>query len=62
MKTTIFILIIVSSQARCAPEVLDTATITTIQFMSEAECQEDADALNSKSKLRAACMSIEVVK
>jgi len=62
MKTTIFLLIIVSSQARCTPEILDTSTITTIQYASQTECEEDAAALNTQRSQRVACMSIEVSK
>ena len=62
MKTTIFLLIIVSSQNGCVFDTLDTSTITTIQYVSETECEEDATALNPKYELRATCMSIEVVE
>jgi len=62
MKTTIFLLIIVSSQNGCVFDMLDTSTITTIQFVSQTECEEDANALNTNRGLRAACMIIEVTK
>lgn len=62
MKATIFILVIVSAADGCVQDMLDNSTITIIQAASQAECEEDADALNAQRNLRASCMQVEVAK